>query len=266
VKFLYHLYTAMGDFNGDGILDVVMTERPDQLEIQKRSIDVFLGKGDGSFQPAVSLDTTAGPAWVSATDLSDDKAPDVVTANPDDNPVGVLLNTTGVDFSLSASAESPSTVSRGQSATSIVSLNLLNAFDNPVRLTGSVQPTQSAPACSISPSSVTFDANGNATATLTINTGATTAWLAPAFLSRPLQFLWLPVAGFALMGVGFGSNRSTRRRVAARLLGSILFAGLTFQVACGGGSGGPGSTNYTIKVTGTSGSTQHSTSTALKVQ
>jgi hypothetical protein len=39
-------------------------------------------------------------------------------------------------------------------------------------------------------------------------------------------------------------------------VGRVLFGGLLFQSACGGGHQ---STTYTITVTGTSGSTQHST-------
>jgi len=83
---------------------------------------------------------------------------------------------------------------------------------------------------------------------------------------RPLQFLWLPVAGLALLGAGFGCNRSNRRKLTVYLLGGILFGGLIFEAACGGGGSGPSSTTYTITVTGTSGSTQHSTTTTLKVQ
>ena len=267
-EFLLNLFAAAGDFNGDTSPALVVAERSHQPGFAKRTVDVFLGNGDGTFQPPVSFDTNAHPIWVSVADLNADQAPDLVTANPSDNTVSVLLNTTGADFSISASAPNPGTVSRGQSSTSTVTLNLLNAFDNPVALTCSVQPTQAAPTCSLSPNSVTFDANGNATATLTINTGSATASLVPASLrqdSRSLHFLWLPVAGFALMGAGFGSSRSTRSKLTVYLLGGMLFGGLIFQAACGG-SGGPGSTAYTITVTGTSGSTQHSTTTTLTVQ
>jgi hypothetical protein len=261
------LFAATGDFNGDKNLDIVVTEYSDRGV--KQPVSVFLGNGDGTFQPAVSFDTNSNPGSVSVADFNRDQAADLVVVNPDDNTISVLLNSTGSEFSITASAPSPATVSRGQSSTSTVTLSHLNAFDNPVALTCLVQPSQSAPTCSLNPNSVTFDANGNATATLTINTGAATASLVPASLqhdSRPLHFLWLPVAGFALIGSSFGSSRSTRRRLTGYLLGGILFGGLIFQGACGGGSSGPASTTYTITVTGTSGSTQHSTTTTLKVQ
>jgi hypothetical protein len=186
-----------------------------------------------------------------------------------DNNISVLLNTTGADFSISATAPTPGTVSRGQSSTSTLNLAHLNSFDNPVALTCSVQLPQSAPTCSFSPSSVTFDANGNATSTLTINTGTATASLVPqGHDSVPLQFLW-PMAVFGMMGAGFGSRRCTRRKPNSYLLGGILVGGLILQAACGGEnaeSRGPQATTYTITVTGISGSTQHSTTTTLTVQ
>ena len=250
---------SAADFNGDGNADLVI--------VSAGTANLFLGNGDGTFRSALSFAVGTGPWSVVAADLTHDKAPDLVVTNSADNTISVLLNT-GIDFSISASAASPGTVRRGQSSTSTVTLNLLNAFDNPVALTCSVQPTQAAPTCSLNPNSVTFDANGNATGTLTINTVTATASIAalpPHRDSPPLQFLWLPVAGFVLMGAGFGPNRSTRSKLTVYLLGGMLFGGLIFQAACGG-SGGPGSTAYTITVTGTSGSTQHSTTTTLTVQ
>ena len=253
---------VVADFNGDN--------KPDLLGAsQGGNVSLSLGNGDGTFQAPSSFAAGSSPGSPMAADLNHDKAPDLVVTNSGNKTISVLLNTTGADFSISASAPSPATPSRGQSATSSVTLNHLNTFDNPVALTCSVQPAQSAPTCSLNPDSVTFDANGNATATLTINTSAATASLAPSSVrlnTRPLRYLWLPVAGFALLGTGLGSGRSSRQRLTVYLLGSILFGGLIFQTACGGGSGGPGSTTYTITITGTSGSTQHSTTTALTVQ
>jgi len=275
VTFQHTLFAATGDFNGDKNLDIAVTERSTDPTFVKRTVDVFLGNGDGTFQPATSFGTNSSPASVSVANLNADQSPDLITVNPDDNTIGVLLNTTGADFSISSSAPTPGIISRGQSSTSTVTLSSLNAFNNPVALTCSVQPTPSAPICSLNPNSVTFDANGNATATLTMSTGAASASLSPSSLhhnARPFQFLWLPVAGFALMGTGFGSSRSVRRKLTVYLLGGTLFAALTLQVACGGGSSGsssstgPQSTAYTVTVTGTSGLTTHSATVTLAVR
>ena len=209
-----------------------------------------------------------GPWGGVAADFNHDKAPDLAVTNSSDKTVSILLNT-GIDFSISASALNPSTVNRGQSSTSTVTLSLLNAFDNPIGLTCSVEPVQAAPTCSLDQDSVTFDTNGNATATLTISTGAavasqvrsSTRHVSPAF-----RFGWLPIVGFAFMGVGFGSRLSTKRKRTVCLLGGILFSALILQAACGGGSSGPRSQTYAITVTGASGSTQHSATTTLTVQ
>jgi hypothetical protein len=251
------------DPNGDGQSDLAIG--------LSGAVYVLLGSRDGTLQAAVPFDLGSAndyPTAVAAGDVNGDMSPDVIVTNALDNTISVLLNSTGTDFSISASAPSPPTVSRGQSSTSTVTLNLLNAFDNQVALTCSVQPAQGVPTCSLNPDSVTFDANGNATSTLTINTGtATASFAAPSQSrdSRPVGLLWLPLAGFALTGAGLGSSRPTRRKLTVCSLLGVLFAGLIFQAACGG-EGGPHSTTYTITITGTSGSTQHSTTLTLSVQ
>jgi hypothetical protein len=262
------LFGAMsaGDFNGDGKADLVIVSGVANVS---GAANVFPGNGDGTFQSALSVAIGTGPYSAAVADYNQDKAPDLAITNSADNTVSILLNTTGADFSISASAPTPGTASRGQSSTSTITLDHVNAFDNSVALTCSVQPGPSAPTCSFNPSSVSFDAKGNATAKLTINTIAVTASLVSSSLgyhARPLEFLWLPVAGFALMGASFGCRSSNRKRLMGVVLGALLLGGLTFQAACGGESSGPRSQTYTITITGTSGSTQHSTTVTLTVQ
>jgi hypothetical protein len=243
--------TAAGDFDGDGQLD---------LAAAGPQIQVLQGNGDGTFQPPIPISSNA--EFTQALDVDGDGAPDLVSIG--NNSIGILLNA-GTDFSISASTLNSSTLNRGQSATSTISLGLLSAFDNSVSLACSVQPAQAgAPTCSLSSTSVTFDWSGNASATLTINAGSRAASLSFPRLSGKGGLLWLPLAGFVCLGTGVGLSQ--RRKLPVVLLGTALFTGLIAQLACGGGGGGPKSTAYTVTVTGTSGATQHSTTVKLTVQ
>jgi hypothetical protein len=267
-------YPLAADFNGDGKLDLaIMGGFSNQSGVcAGHHLDVLAlaGNGDGTFQAPTTFTATGAANLILGAvvfDLNGDNAPDIVTVNSD-NTLSVLLNGTGADFSISASAPTPGTISRGQSSTSTVTINHLNAFDNVVALTCSVQPAQSAPTCSLNPNSATFDANGNATATLTMNAGTASASVIGPSLrdhARPLEILWLPVAGLVLAGSGLRRRCSSQKRRMGVVLSALLVGGLIFQVACGGSSG-PRSQTYTITVTGTSGATQHSTTTTLTVQ
>ena len=180
------------------------------------------------------------------------------------------------DFSLSASALTPATVSPGASSTSTVNVVPdAKGFFSSVALTCAVTPTPAlAPTCSISPNSVM---PGTA-ATLTVNTyGPTAAVMSSSAGSGLFYALCLPLIGLVAMRVGRGSEQKSRKgKLTAAVLTCMLFTGLVFQIACGGSSnstGGGGSKGtpagtYTITVTGTysTGSLVHSTPTTLKVQ
>jgi FG-GAP-like repeat len=260
------------DFDGDGKLDLAgITPNSGSAQVQ-----ISVGNGDGTFQPPVSFDAGASAVILALVgDIDGDHSPDLVLLDFDSsgfssNSISVLMNT-GTDFSLSASQPSSPMLTRGQSANSTLTLDLLSNFKNPVSLSCSVQPTQArSPACSITPNSVTFDADGKATAQMTITAGTGAASLTrPPFEmdSLPLYGLWLPVASFALMRSRLGHGESRKRKRLGSLAGVGLFTALILQTACGGGSGsGPKSQSYTVTVTATSGSTKHITLMSISVR
>ena len=79
---------AVGDFNGDGKLDLVVAN-------QDGTVSVLLGKGDGTFQPAVNYeaDHPAGtePSSVAVGDFNGDGKLDLLVVNSGSSDVSVLL-------------------------------------------------------------------------------------------------------------------------------------------------------------------------------
>jgi hypothetical protein len=133
-----------------------------------------------------------------ALDLDGDKSPDIVSVNSG-NTISIYLDNTGAEFSISASKPTPGTIGTGQSLTSTVTLKHLNAFDDSVALACLVQLAQGALTCSLDTNSVTLDANGNATAAVTM-TASATASVVPSplrYYARSLGFLCFPLIGFA---------------------------------------------------------------------
>ena len=79
---------AVGDFNGDGKQDLAVANYSNG---GAGTVSIFLGNGDGTFQPAVSYATGSGPLLVVAADFNHDGKLDLATANDTGGSVSVLL-------------------------------------------------------------------------------------------------------------------------------------------------------------------------------
>jgi len=177
------------------------------------------------------------------------------------------------DFSVSASALTPATISAGGSSTSTLTVTAVGTFSTSVAFTCAVTPTPAlAPTCLISPNSV---APGSS-ATLTVNTtGPSSAMTFSSAGSGPFFALGLPLIGLVATGVGLRSERKgMKAKLTATVMVGMLFAGVAFQIACGGssptttGSKGTPSGAYTITVTGkdSTGALVHTAQAGLTVQ
>src|SRR6516165_1091383 len=82
----FPLSVAVGDFNGDGALDLVATN-----DILDGTVSVLLGNGDGSFQSAQSFPAGGFPYSVAVGDFNGDGALDLVVTNYYANTISVLL-------------------------------------------------------------------------------------------------------------------------------------------------------------------------------
>lgn len=75
---------AVGDFNGDGKIDVAY---PD---VDNDTVAVLLGKGDGTFQPFVQYPTARGPVGVTVADFNGDGHLDLAVTSSFQNSVSIL--------------------------------------------------------------------------------------------------------------------------------------------------------------------------------
>lgn len=93
----------VGDFNGDGYPDVVTGL---QTFFASGGINLLLGNGDGTFQP-YSPYLAGGTSSLSAADLNDDGALDLVVSNVQNPSISIYHNLGGSRVSLTSS-ENPS--------------------------------------------------------------------------------------------------------------------------------------------------------------
>jgi hypothetical protein len=78
---------ALGDFNGDGKLDVVTAN----LTSNPSTISVLLGNGNGTLQPAINYTVGASLEDVKVSDFNNDGILDLAAASVGNNSVAILL-------------------------------------------------------------------------------------------------------------------------------------------------------------------------------
>lgn len=94
---------ALGDLNGDGLLDVVLSEQGDVTDDFEAHTCIFINNSQDqsfSFEPPIIIDGDGYEGFVQLQDINDDGKLDIVTTKH--NQLGVYLNTsniTSVSFS-----------------------------------------------------------------------------------------------------------------------------------------------------------------------
>jgi hypothetical protein len=95
---------AIGDFNGDGHLDWVVSNGGEN------DLWLYLGRGDGTIPlPTIIPLAGAAPLWVIAADLRGNGKLDLVVAEADSQTIGVLLGNGDGTFQAEAEYAAPST-------------------------------------------------------------------------------------------------------------------------------------------------------------
>lgn len=92
-NYLSGLFVAMAvaDFNADGKADLAVVDGGS--DPAGNQVDVMLGNGDGTFQPAYGFAVESAPSFIVAGDLNGDGLPDLAVANASSGNISVLLNT-----------------------------------------------------------------------------------------------------------------------------------------------------------------------------
>ena len=178
-------------------------------------------------------------------------------------PVSQSFQVEAAAFTMTPNATS-TTITPGQSAVLTVKVTPQGSYTSPISFSCSGLPAEAA--CSFSPATITLDATP-ATTTLTITTASQNALLTPGPRGDrlgPLNATWLVLPGMLLGMVVIAAPK--RRKLLSCCLLFFVAGGCVLQSACGTSSKNlTPAGSYTIKVTGTAGSTQQTVAVTLTV-
>jgi hypothetical protein len=201
---------AVGDFNGDGKLDLAVANANDN------TVSILLGDGTGHFTTASSPATGAGPSSVAVGDFNGDGKLDLAAANVAGSTVSVLLQAvpeasvpSSLAFgnqNLGSSKTLPLTITNtGTAAVNITGTSLSgpNSADFTAALNTCSSPVSPAGNCSLN---VTFTPSiagvESATLTVTDNAGSSTQTV-----SLTGTGVGVPVAGVSPPSLSFGNQQ-----------------------------------------------------------
>jgi hypothetical protein len=254
---------AAADFGATGNLGLAATW------LSRNSVGLLKGNGDGTFQTQSVYGTGSAPVGVALADLNADSLADMIVANSLSNTVSVFVSRPGSapDFALFGAPPSQ-TIQSGQQATYALTIAPINGYSQTIGLTCSGNPSGST--CTVSPSSISLNGSMAASGTVTVvPAAAATAPLVGTDASLPLVWCGL-VAALSL--VHFVPRRRSGQRASTLCFAALLVVTMLVTIpSCGGGGSGGGHSGpppgtYTLTVTGTSGSIQHTMSFTLSIR
>jgi subtilase family serine protease len=215
--------------------------------------------------PYASLTATLTTSFTANATITAQYVADLNYLASTSSPLTITVSSGTPDYSVVASPSSFAISAPGASGTTTISLSAINGFTGTVSLSCTVPSTMTGGSCSLASPSII----PTGTTTLTVNTTAPSTVI--GLFNSPRWFL--PIGG-AVFAAFFLLLIPTRRRRLKLAFGSLFLVLLAAAlVACGGSSSPPPVSNpgtptgnYTITVTGTSGSLSRSVNVPVTVQ
>jgi subtilase family serine protease len=212
------------------------------------------------------VSATALTASIPATDVATAASDSVTVSNPapgGGTSTAASFSVSTSDFVLNVAGGGNATITAGQTAIykNVVSLTDVNGFSFSVVLSCSTNAPMST--CSAAPSSLVQGTNATIRV-FTTQHGSVLPWRLPTGILRHVP-IWLLLM-FATLFLTFAAQNRRRRLVVAIPLALVLLS-IMFESACASNpTGGTSVGNYTVSVTGVSGTIAHTITLGLTVK